>query len=52
MVPNIDRSAVVKAIKTFAWDNYGLDDVSMTLEDPDTQDWVNDLATEIVKAAS
>lgn len=48
---HLDRDAVVKAIKSFDFDDYGMDDVSFALEDdPDAQEWVGDLANAVIRA--
>jgi hypothetical protein len=44
------RERIELTLKSFSWGNYGLDDVGFTLDDPDTQDWVTDLASEIMDA--
>lgn len=47
-IPEAVPAAVETAIREFSWDNYGLDDVQYTLDDPDTQDWVRDLAKAVL----
>lgn len=48
---HLDRDAVVKAIKSFDFGDYGMDGVSYALEaDPDAQEWVGDLANAVIRA--
>lgn len=48
---HLDRAAVIRAIREFPFDDFGLDDLSVLLaETPDTQEWVDRLADDVIRA--
>lgn len=48
---SIPREAVERAIRSFNFGNYGLNDVDIALHDhPEHQEWVPDLASAIIRA--
>ncbi len=43
--------AAENAIRSFAWDDYGMNEVDCALhDDPDSQEWVPALAIEVTRA--
>jgi hypothetical protein len=48
---DVNRKAIAEAIRGFGFDDYGMDDVRIALdEDPDAQEWVSALADVIADA--
>lgn len=47
------QAAIAKTIESFEFDDYGLDDISIGIQEaPDEQDWIPDLAREIAETVA
>lgn len=47
----VNREAIERAIRSFDFGDYGLNDVDIALhDDPEAQEWVPELASTIIRA--